>query len=388
MPRALCSAWACAVLLVAGCSQDAPPTTMLLTGVDLPARLIRDVGPGRVSVEWQRSYGASQGPAALGVIGAVAADDAGRLIVFDVSACQLVVFDWKSAGKKAPVRLGGCGDGPGEFRHVRNIALLGDTLAVVPVSGNYVQFVTLDGLEMGRLHFEALLGAGESVQELEALGGTTFALSVAHPPNAATLRSPDEPVTSLRIVDLADGRVLAAAVGQSPIAQANPGNHTEGPELCVWTGASGRRFAALQNRWSIEGVAFNVPDLTPVLHVVLPGAADPVPFPPPMAGYFPAGLGSSVACTGFGPLFWHREGHVVERRAVTTGGRYALVSWDARELLSTAFGPADSVWWGKPVAGTSDRVFTVDNRTFEFPVVHEFLIRAGPSDEPNAQGSN
>lgn len=363
-------------LLLAACGPEPPPADLLFTDVAGPPRVIPDAPVTRYELRHVRSWGSDSGPDAFSTVSAIGVRGDDLLAVVDMATCRIMLFDRRNNRREPVHAVAKCGDGPGEFRHVRSVDLVGDTIVLVRVSEPVVQYLAFDGREYRRENFSDQLGELESVQSLKPVPGGRFVLSVSLMPRMAEVRGVSSRPTSVRLLDLATTRVVAEALGPTPVSQANPGPLTEGPELCSLSGRNGDVRVVVMNRWAIEGVILVTEALRQTAHVVLEGDYRTVPFPQPMTGYLPAGLGSSVACTGIGPIFWKREGSLVERRPVTTGGRILLTDWEGVPLLNTRFVAKDSLLYGRAAAAVGDRVFTIDNGTYEHPVVHEFQLVA------------
>ncbi len=365
-------------LALAACGPEPPRADLLLTGTDYAPRVIPDRPVARYELRHLRSWGSDSGPEAIGQIAAVGATSRGLLAVADMTDCRILLFDLRTGGKEPVGQVGRCGDGPGELRFLRAVDFVGDTLVAHHALQPLVQFLTLDGAEVGRRPIAGLLSGTESVQSLEPVAGGQYALAIALPSRASGEGGLGENPVSIRLLDLPTGRTLAEALGPAPVSQANPGNLTEGPELCVGTLPDGSRRLAAMNRWAIEGVILSPDSLRQMAHMVLEGDYGTAPFPPPMHGYLPDGLGSAVVCTALGPLYWRLEGSSVDRKPVISGGRVLLTDWDGSPLLNLHFGPSDSVLFNRPMAAVGDRVFAASNVLFDYPMVHEFrLVEAG-----------
>jgi hypothetical protein len=118
--RLLCLCW----VLILSCSHD--DSHLFFTDVPYPrAPLSIDEAP---RFELVREYGALEEGLVFGSISGLAVSEMGTLAVVDSYGCRIWLIDQRSGSGRT---IGGCGDGPGEFRRPTVAAYSGDTLHVV-----------------------------------------------------------------------------------------------------------------------------------------------------------------------------------------------------------------------------------------------------------------
>jgi len=385
LPSSLVIAIACTSLFACG----GPDKQTLFP--DLPAvRARNESDPGTHVLEFVRSFGTATGPLSFSIIGDIAVSRSGLLAATDAATCQVLLLNL--ADGALVDRIGGCGDGPGEFRRIRGLAFLGDTLVAFETSTLSLHVVTLDGTEVRRVSLASAKPVGADIQDIDALDSENVLVALAHLPSEATSEvrrgdgalNPDDSADLLRIVNAATGKPRVSFLQNVPASSSNPGNVSTGVEACGYQDTNGIRVAA-KNQWRFEGVIFGGLAPEVVGHFVTPTVAQaPSPLPPPQAGVFPAPISSNVVCTSLGPLFWELHGDRYAQPLVLDGGRIELRDYAGHPILVADFSEADTVFHGRPAAALGTRVFFKANMNMDVPQILEFRIRPREHDDPGS----
>lgn len=355
---------AVALFLVAAGCRDSGEATKL--GGMPPLHPIAHAPASEAVLEFVGSRGTAAGIHAFGMIGPVAVSQRGILAAFDYSSCR--VFLWSLSESKALAPIGRCGDGPGEFRQVTAMTFVGDTLVTYASQTQWLQFVSDQGIEYRRLTLPKQFGPTAVIQNLAFIAPGVFAASIARVPGdlPAALGS------RLLVTFTTDSaRILASAVENSRIAMQNPATIMTGLEMCGWYDGS----VAVLSQWSFEGGTFQGSSLRPRFHFDSPlNWEKPIERTAPPS-HLPGAFASAVACGGFGAVFWKLSGDRSERPPKPNGGHIEFRRYDGATLLAFDFSASDSLFFERPIAAYSDRIFFRANRYLEFPRILEFRLR-------------
>lgn len=181
-----------------GCVADAPPSFLLFhdaraTEIDIPE--IVDDG----TTSWTAEPAIALDD--VGRIQRIRALGGGMLGIVDPLSCQALVKRLDAAGEIAPIaRYGRCGEGPGEFRDITDVALDGDTVIVADYQRNVLTFFVASGDGHRTLRIERtaddpwnitdILSANEQEVLLNgSLSGTACLVFTAARPPARTIPS-------------------------------------------------------------------------------------------------------------------------------------------------------------------------------------------------------
>lgn len=167
---------AAVVAALAGCEPGAPPEAGTASRDSADVVIVESESPAwddgeawSVAADPSVSIGVVDGEAAyqLDRVRAVASAPDGRIVVANAGSSEIRVYD--SAGQHL-VSFGGTGEGPGEFRRVGSMVLLGDTVAVFDEAAQRLTTFDLSGALIGTTTFEP---TGDPIHPLRmyAIGG-------------------------------------------------------------------------------------------------------------------------------------------------------------------------------------------------------------------------
>lgn len=310
--------------------------------------------------------GSLEGPTAFGAIRSAAIDRNDSIIaVADNLDCGIAFVPTRTL--QISHRVGGCGDGPEEFREPGAIAFVGDSLLVHDVTRRAFAMISPSGGPFRWFRSDVLEANSSGVSQISSYSDTTVLVSRYLPSPRRTLGSPG----LLAEVALDDGRIVNEFLEDSPISLGNP-NPTQGrrARACAMSD-DGQPVIAVANQWMGQiallhqaGVRASW-DITPGWYQPQPHLADSRTMRPPVPG-------AHIACTD--------EFAVASYRVGGTEGiehsRIAIVDVTGKVLRVREL---DRPAWPDPglpaiVAGGSSFVVGLTNRHAEFPQLAIYRI--------------
>lgn len=365
-----------AVGLLAACSGS--DDAVMLRGIPLP-EVSDPAVASEFRLEYVQSIGDEGGPLSFSQIGAVAVSENGMMAVLDRHPCQVVLY---SLTEEAFVRrIGGCGDGPGEFRRPSAVILVGDTIIIYDPAAGRVQYLTLAGEELRRAEFTDV---GHRVADVALLDDSLLVLALTAPPAqfAPAWMGDDQPL--LEVVRRDGWEPVSDAVQLPLVAVRNQFNLGTFVGLCT-AKVEQRSLVAVSNPWAFEGATMEGPALSPRNHFLtrVPWST-PRPYAAVEGSVRPGAVAADVVCTGVGPLWWQLRYDWDATPPLPIGGRFELRRWDGTLAMALDFHSTDSLWFGRPVAAVGSRLFFRGNNNVDFPQIVEFTVQRVRDDLPTS----
>lgn len=307
-----------------------------------------------------REYGSLTGEISFGLVAGATIRHDGSLVVVDLADCSLVVIDRPAGTLRS--RLGGCGQGPGEFTSpIRAVGTAADSLFVYEHGGAHIVVLDSIGVETRRI---PVLIPGESIgtiSHLEVLDDSTL-LVAREFVGRATVETIDRDTGDPRDVLV---ELLAKGIYEDWIRHL---------AACVQPSTRDPTIVAL-NEWVFEGVGLSANTRTERFHF-LTSFADLRDDGEGGTTSADVRCGSSVALfrgtTPGGPSETTETGIVFQRAgAVVLEAR----AYDGTLRMRKIIRDKESPLRGGVGAIAGDTVFFISNRTRDHPVVAEVLLR-------------
>lgn len=231
---------------------------------------------------------------AFGRIGAVGADAAGRLLVYDLTECRITLI---SSDRQTRGSFGRCGEGPGEFGSVVSVSFKFDTVLVINYEPARITWLTAEGRELRRLPLERLSGA---INDVATIDDTTFAVTMA------AISSSGKRL--LALVDSRTGLSRQEALTMPKVVVENPSPRMEYLNICRAPAPRNSIFAIQQ--WLMQTVEMTADSLlVRSSHQAITdydGSIAPT-FPGrPIGNMRPRFRATDIACNDVGVVAWAR----------------------------------------------------------------------------------
>jgi hypothetical protein len=364
--RLLCMCWP----LIVSCSHD----DSHLFFADAPFPVLLPGSEQEVRLELLAEYGDQDHGLVFGHITDLAVSETGVLAVLDRIDCRVWILDTETRETRS---LGGCGDGPGEFRIPRVAAFTGDTLVVFDSGRNSLQKITLEGDEIDRLPLPLATVGAFAVSDLYVGdGGSIVAGLDLLPPGL------DSEHLQIAVFEGTGGAVIHRGLVAPPVARATRRSAVREGSLCGGVMKDGVEFLAAVNTWGPQLTVLRRSDFHSLLSARVPVLwAQAMEDPPGSGAWVNFGPVPGIACG---------ERHIVVgyRSQSYEGGRVSevlrsvLVAIDLEEGSLTIFGgdqPPEpgSILFMTPAAALEDRFFFFTNAFFGHPTVREYRIAPG-----------
>lgn len=322
-------------------------------------------------LEMVGEYGDRDRGLVVGNITDLAVSATGILAVLDRIDCQVWIVDTKTGDGGS---LGGCGDGPGEFRTARTAAFTGDTLAVFDAGRNSLVKISLEGEEIDR--FDVRLGdlGAHEITDLDISSDGSILAGLTLFPN-------EEGAEHLQIAsfDGSLGSVNGRGLVAPPVARGTPRRTLRYSSLCgAYTENFGEVVVAV-NTWGPQLAILRRNDFRPLMSVRVPVQwARALEGPGSPGGWIPIGPVPGVACGERYAVVGYRYQRSVPG-AVSEVLRAVMVVIDLLDGSITTLGGDEppvpgSILFMTPAAATGDRFFFFTNSFFGYPVVREYRI--------------
>lgn len=353
-----------AASLASGCS-DGPSRDLLLPGL------------GRVSAEapvddstwvlrYVSEYGSGDGPIAFGLPIAATALSDGSLAVADLFECSVSIIA-RPAGELQS-RIGGCGDGPGEFRQIRTITSVADSLVVYDQGTNAIVVLDLMGQEVRRIRSHPSETSVTAISHLEILDDSTFIVATEAVFDAAVLE-----------MDRRTGE-FGRRLWEAPTIARRAGPSGFIRHLAACVGRTGESAMVVgMNEWALEGVGRDAASGEERFHFLT------WPLVPPRTnsnGTWVPGLTSAdVRCGSSGALFRvTTPGPPAELVGNVTSWRAGEVILEARDydgelLMRRTLRDSSSLARASLGAFRGDTVFLLAQSIRPWPVVAEYVLK-------------
>jgi hypothetical protein len=350
--------------LLQGCQPE--DSVLFFSNLPYPGEPIK--AKQEIRLELVRQYGDRDEGLVFGRISALAVQNQSQLAVYDAISCEIWLIeiptgDWR--------RIGGCGDGPGEFRFVSAMAFSADTLLVFDKDRASIVKLSPDGEELGRFSPPlAQLGAG-SISDLSVgEDGSIFASLVLMHAGVATTHE------QLAILDRFGGGVNRTGLLAPPIAQKTPRPIVRSVSACVGRSRDLRDVVVALNPWGPQLAILQRGDLKPIQSLRIPVEWAQSQEHPLREGYWGPFLplprlvcGSSFALAAFRD----QNGDP----AVVSAAAIVVLDFQGNllKVLETASTPEEgSILYMSPGAAGGDRFFFFSNSFFGYPLVREYRV--------------
>ncbi len=315
-----------------------------------------------------REYGELDGPLAFARPYAVVALADGALVVSDAFTCILKVIE-RPEGKLRS-QWGGCGDGPGEFRFIRAMAVDGDSIFVYDQGRSEIVVMSANGSEGRRMPvIPPRQHPGPfSLSHIDVVDDSTLVVGTEGSGYA-----------SVALMDRGTGNFRRTLLDPPPIATFSNAwiRHVGG--VCVGTQEEGDGATVVAvSEWALEGVGLSPGsgaerfhfltdlDLGPRLRndgIWAPGPRD-----------VDVRCGESLLLsrvTTLAPEDRNADMATVRAAMVVLEAR----GYDGRLLMRWWIDDRDSLLRGIPSAFLGDTLFVVSSRIRPYPIVGEIVIR-------------
>jgi hypothetical protein len=346
---------------VAGCLGDSPAEKRLriTTDSDHPIQLLK-AEPLAVRPTLLLAVGQENGPSAFAAIAGATVTASGEVLLNEGATCRLI-----RVGTDGALRLpgiGACGDGPGELRRVRSLAVSGDSVLVLLSDEPTYRTLLANGEEVGRGTTNDSLPLGVEIHAIARLAGSELAASLAIPP--AVMRAQEGGMRSVGIIDLHTKGIRTLPLGVPSVSRQNVAPYLSGPSVCAF-GPEGP--LVVFNEWSPQLLVTDLRSGNVIAEVRVQGDYEPVALPSPMVGYRPRALASSVVCGKDRAVFWTREGEAVQGQTTISGGMIGIVDREGTVVGVGRYGPTDTLLFARPAGVSNGRLVSVSNSFTPFP---------------------
>lgn len=353
-----------AVSLASGCSEG-PSRDLLLPGLG-PVSAEAPADDSTWVLRYVSEYGTGDGPVAFGFPIAATTLSDGSLTVADLFECSVSIIA-RPAGQLQG-RIGGCGDGPGEFRQIRAITSVADSLVVYDQGTNSIVVLDLMGREVRRIRIHSLETSVTTISHLEILDDSTFIVATEEAFDAAVLE-----------MDRRTGE-FGRRLWEAPTIARRPGPSGFIRRLAACVEASGESPVVVgMNEWVLEGVGLDAASGEERFHFLT------WPLVPPRTnsnGTWVPGLTSAdVRCGSSGALFRVTTPgpppELVGNVTVWRAGEVILEarSYDGELLMRKTLRDSSSLARGSLGAFRGDTVFLLAQNIRPWPVVAEYVLK-------------
>ena len=347
---------------------------LLFEGVPEPESLPRSADG--LSLEMVREYGDLDEGLVFGNIVDLTVSETGILAVVDGFDCQIWIVDTETGEGRT---IGGCGDGPGEFRQAMTATFRGDTLLVWDMARASIVKLTLDGEEIERARLSSFEMGTALFSDLHVGRDGSILAGLILLPHMLTSQH-----QQLAIFEEFGGSVVRKELASPPLARRTPRQIARSISVCVASPDEDREVVLALNAWGPQAVFLRRRDLEPIRSVRIPLDWVRTEEHSLRSGYWGpmtprprAACGDRFAVAGYRDQFLGPDGETI---AVSSA---AMVVFDFREESMTVLGGDDppepgSVLFMTPAAATGNRFFFFTNGFFDYPVVREYrMVRSG-----------
>jgi len=353
-----------------------PGADLFFSGVPEP----EDLPPSSpaLQLEFVREYGDRDEGLVFGNIVDLAVSESGTLAVLDQYGCQIWIID-EDTGESRTV--GGCGDGPGEFRDPLVATFSGDTLLVWDYGRASMVKLDLEGEEIERSSLNPLEIDAGNILELHVGGDGSILAGLYLFPNGISREHRE-----LAVFDHFGGAVERRGLVAPPLAQTTPRNMLRSVAFCVGTNNRREEVVLALNHWGPQAVLLRRTNLEVLRSVRIPldwvrseehsllpghwGHMTPMP---------------KVACGDRFAVAGYRDQGVGpdEELTVSSAALVLLDLWEDTMTVLGGDGPPDpgSVLFMTPGDAIGDRFFFMTNTFFDHPVIREYRIKKGEVQE-------
>jgi len=344
---------------------DSAEILLALEGASPMSAASGDVSaPGNFRLELVFEIGSLEGDDAFGIIGDLAVSDDSLLAVADEPSCRILLFDFPSGELRS--KVGGCGEGPGEFVQVGPVTFKADTLVVYDFRKRRLIRLDLDGNEI-RSDIVFPDEAEAFVWLVDARPERTLLM-----PTWLPRRGREE------MLFLSDDRNRTVrGLRDARISYTNQENASRSAVACLLRRSDA---VAVANKWAVQAAILDG-ELEPRFEY-----ADDIAWFGPWAssqqgGWTPGFFPPAVACGDTLALWRYRKneftwegGDVVDRR-VEKGILFAATA--SGELIHREV-VADTTWPHvasmEPAAGLGDVFFFYQNNWGSYPTVRAYRL--------------
>ena len=308
-----------------------------------------------------REYGSGSGSLAFGFPIAAATLEDGTLVVADLFECALFLIR-RPAGL-LQTRIGGCGEGPSEFRQIRVIEVIDDSIFVYDQGANVIVVVDDTGVEARRMNLDP---SGFTLSHLAILTDTTLVVAIESVGYAA-----------VRLMDRRTGKLGRVLVEAPRIATRAPREVIRHLAACVAPAREPRIIVAM-NEWVLEGVGIDAGSGEERFHFVAPPLLQPKRNQ--NGNWVPGPTSADVRCSRSGALFRiTTPGPAAEVGGNVTSWRAGAVILEGRtysgeRLFRSSIEDEDSLLRGPLADFRGDTAFVLAQTIRPFPVVGEFVF--------------
>lgn len=322
--------------------------------------------PAEPDAKWEavfiREYGSLSGEISFGILTEATVLSDGSLVVVDITDCSLVVIN-RPAGTLR-TKLGGCGQGPGEFTQgIRTLESVADSILVYDQGRGHIVVLDPDGLETRQIPVTIPGERLGTLSHLEVLDDSTL-LVAREFAGSATVETMDRTTgerrdvfvrTSTRVFDENMIRHLAACAEPTratPTIVALNEWFFEG--LGIHAESKGERFhflTSVANLRDDEEIGITSSDVRCGESFALFRGTTP---------------GGSATMTADGFIIQRAGAVVLEARAYDGSLRMRNIVVDKGSLMRGALGGI-----------RGDTVFFLSNSARDYPVVSEFVVGLG-----------
>jgi len=342
---------------------------LIFTGVPEPESL--PPSSPALELELVREYGDRDEGLVFGNIVDLAVSESGTLAVLDQHGCQIWMVDTETGESRT---VGGCGDGPAEFRDAQGVTFSGDTLLVWDFGRASLVKLDLEGEEIKRSFVSLFeIGAG-TILDLHAGRDGSILAGLDLLPNGISQEH-----RQLAVFSGSGGSIERRGLGAPPLARTTPRNILRSVSFCVGNNAREEEVVLALNTWGPQAALLRRTDLEVLRSLRIPlewARSEEHTLRPghwgPMAPRPRAACGSRYAVAGYRDQGAGPDGDV----AVSSS---AMVLFDLWENTMTVLGGDEppepgSVLFMTPGAANGNRFFFLTNTFFDHPVVREYRL--------------
>jgi hypothetical protein len=357
-------------LLLPGCAPD--DNYLFFRDVPYPSQAERRIE--QVHMELVAEYGDRDSGLVFGRILTLAVSGAGHLAVYDRDECRIWLVDRVRGGHEV---LGGCGDGPGEFRYVTALAFSGDTILAFDTDRRALVRLRMDGTEISRTDLGLEKIGAKEIVSISPQFGMGMALGLKLYPNGMTQED-----TQLVLSNSAGDSLNSRGLLAPPIARGTPRQIVRSVSSCTGDSEDTGHVWVVANHWGPQVVTLGMEDFEPLASVRMPVEWAVAHEHSLIEGHWgPMISEPGLACGSDLFLVTYRDQRKVSGETVVSGAALFAMDYAGNilyEMRADHAPDAGSVLFLTPGAASGDRFFLFSNNFLEFPTIREYRVSRGP----------
>jgi hypothetical protein len=355
---------------VVGCQPEPEPKDSHLFFSDVPYPVTLPSSEHDTRLELVQEYGDSDEGLVFGYISELAVSETGTLAVMDQHDCRIWIVDRGTGEGKA---LGGCGDGPGEFRGATAMAFDHDTLMVFDAERMSMAKITLEGEELERVPLPVSELGALYISDLHI--GKRGSLLVGLDLMPFSLASEGLQMASFNSFG---GTVSGRGLGSPPLARTTIERAYSPSSFCVGTTEEAGDVVVALNTWGPQIAVLRMDDFEPLLSLRIPAEWAQAQERSRPGYWSPMRVVPRGACgERFVVAGYRRQEYVSPTFSKVLSAIMVII--DLREQSMVVLGgdeppEAGSILFMTPGAAIGDRFFFYTNSFFDYPVIREYRI--------------